>query len=120
MTDGRACNSDPKNAQYLGLVGQQRQKKGMPKKATRSKKRTIAIPRATFERLIKEISQELKADGMDKVLWSGEAVDCLHEETETFLTEKFQAAKYLCDTFEDRTLSMKHFQTAKNLGGLGA
>lgn len=87
----------------------------MSKKRTRSGKRSIAIPRATFERLIKEISQDLKPDAMSKVLWTGEAIDCLHEETETFLTEKFQTAKYLCDTFEDRTLSMKHFQTAKNL-----
>lgn len=87
----------------------------MSKKRTRSSKRSIAIPRATFERLIKEISQDLKSDSLSKVLWTAEAIDCLHEETETFLTEKFQKAKYICDTFEDRTLSMKHFHTVQNM-----
>ena len=92
----------------------------MGKKATRSSKKTIAIPRATFERLIKEISQDMKSEKLDRVLWSAEAVDGLHEEAETFLTEHFQNAKYLCDTFDDRTLSVKHFKSAQNLSTGGA
>ena len=78
---------------------------------TRSSKHTRAIPRATFDRLIKEIAQEMDLN----VMWSGDAIDALHEESETYLSERFQNAHYLCDTFKERTLSMKHFTSAKTL-----
>lgn len=84
----------------------------MPRK-TRSHKRQKAIPRATFERLVKEITADLHAD--KHVLWGASAIDVLHEESETLLAEHFQNAKYLCDTFEERTLGVKHFGSAKAL-----
>ena len=82
---------------------------------TRSSKRNHAIPRATFERLVKEIAQDLAQDGRPHVLWSAEAIDALHEESEVYLAEHFQHANYLCDTFNKKTLDMRHFNSAKNL-----
>ena len=97
-------------------VGRPFQSKRKMARKTRSRKPTQSIPRATFDRLIKEITQDIKADA----LWSAEAVDALHEECETFLAERFQGARYLCDAFKERTLTMKHFSTAQTLSSVSA
>lgn len=87
----------------------------MARKTRSSSKRTPAIPRASFERLVREISQNLALEGDKPVLWSAEAMDALHEESEVYLAEHFQNANVLCDTFKKKTLDMRHFNTAKNL-----
>jgi len=77
---------------------------------TRSKdRRSRSIPRATFVRLIKEICSEISQEPHN---WAEEAVDGLHEYAEAYLERHFGRANQLLDTFEQRTLSLKHFRSA--------
>ncbi len=82
-----------------------------------SRKTSHAIPRATFERLVKEIAQDIaqEKDYDYRVIWSSDAIDALHEETQNYISERFSKANFLCDTFKKKTLDMRHFDTAKTL-----
>jgi len=84
----------------------------------RSPRRSRAIPRATFERLVREITQELKVcSGEDphSILWSADAMNALHDDAESFLSEHFQKAHYVCENFKKRTLHPQHFEMAQAL-----
>lgn len=77
---------------------------------TRSKdRRSRSIPRATFLRLIKEICTDITPQSLN---WGEDAVDGLHEYAEAYLERHFGRARQLLDTFEQRTLSLKHFRSA--------
>lgn len=75
----------------------------------------LSIPRARFDRLVREIAQDLSNPKPERVLWSAEAMQGLHEEAEAFLAEHFQSAKRVCDVCDERTLGVKHFKTARAL-----
>lgn len=76
------------------------------------------VPRATFERLVKEITADLRPELPLK--WSAAGVDGLHQEAEEFLAEHFSNAGYVCDTFKRKTLNLNHFKTAQNLAKTSA
>lgn len=76
-------------------------------------KRQYVVPRATFERLVKEITADLRPDLPLK--WSAAGIDGLHQEAEEFLAEHFSSAGYVCDAFKRKTLNLNHFKTAQNL-----
>jgi histone H3/H4 len=79
------------------------------KQKASSDRRNRSIPRATFLRLVKEISNDTSTAPLN---WSEEAVDGLHEYAEAYLQRHFGRAHQLLDTFEQRTLSLKHFRSA--------
>lgn len=74
-----------------------------------SDRRNRSIPRATFLRLVKEISNDASYEPLN---WAEDAVDGLHEYSEAYLQRHFGRAHQLLDTFEQRTLSLKHFRSA--------
>lgn len=87
------------------------------KKATSSRlaeRRNRSIPRATFVRLIKDIAAEFSETQHN---WAEDAVDGLHEYAEAYLQRHFARAHQLLDTFEQRTLSLKHFRSATEVAG---
>ena len=86
------------------------------RKSSRSRKRLYSIPKATFARLVKEISEEVRAERDAAPLkWSAEGVDALQEETEAYLEHHFSKAKRLLDTFNQRTVGLKHFNDGRAL-----
>ena len=54
-----------------------------------------AIPVASFQRLVREISQDYKSD----LRWEAEALEALQVDTEAYLIGKFQKAKETLDLF---------------------
>ena len=79
------------------------------KKASSADRRHRSVPRATFVRLVKEISHDMSEHPLN---WAEDAVDGLHEYAEAYLERHFGRARQLLDTFEQRTLSLKHFRSA--------
>ena len=84
-------------------------KKMARRKASSADRRNRSIPRATFVRLVKEISNDLSTNPLN---WSEDAINGLHEYSEAYLERHFGRAHQLLDTFEQRTLSLKHFRSA--------
>jgi histone H3/H4 len=74
-----------------------------------SDRRNRSIPRATFLRLIKEISNDFSYEPLN---WAEDAVDGLHEYAEAYLQRQFSRATQLLDTFEQKTLDLRHFRSA--------
>ena len=72
---------------------------------TRRAKRARSIPRVTFARLVKEITEKR----LPGTKWSVAALNGLHEEAEQFLSERFDGARDLAMRFGHRTISLKHF-----------
>lgn len=78
-------------------------------KRKHSDRKNRSIPRATFLRLVKEISNDVSYEPLN---WAEDAIDGLHEYSEAYLQRHFGRARHLLDTFEQRTLSLKHFRSA--------
>ena len=71
----------------------------------------LTIPRLPFQRLCREICDERKIG----LRWRREALDCLQEAAEDFLTEFFQDS-YICAAHAKRvTLMDKDFVTLRRL-----
>jgi len=86
----------------------------MARSKTRSSRHANAIPRLTFQKLVRYIASQ--QGGEDK-LWSKKALAALQEESETYLAEHFQKAHYVCENFQKRTLHPRHFEMSQTLGG---
>jgi len=86
----------------------------MQPKKTRSsvsKYEQRAIPRASFVRIVKDISNTLSLS-KKPLKWSQKGIDGLHEEAESFLEQHFLRANKLLNAFEQRTLNLRHFNNA--------
>lgn len=79
--------------------------------AVYNRKNGRAMPRSTFVRLIKEITNEVSLSE-HPLKWSKEGIDGLQEATEAYVEKHFARANKLLDTFDQRTLSVKHFNSA--------
>ncbi len=77
-----------------------------------------SIPRATFNRLVREITDDLDRD---HIKWSANALRGLHEEAELYVKEHFERASALSDRFNHRTVGLKHFNDGRavSVGGIG-
>ena len=69
-----------------------------------------SIPRATFNRLVREITDDLDRD---YIKWSANALKGLHEEAELYVKEHFERASALSDRFNHRTVGLKHFNDGR-------
>jgi histone H3/H4 len=69
------------------------------------------IPRATFLRLVKEISNDVSFS-QQPLKWSEGSIDGLQEETEAYLANHFRKANVLLDAFHQSTLRSVHFKSA--------
>ncbi len=68
----------------------------------------LVFPKTPFQRLVREITQDIKNPDM---LWSAEAMEALQVASEAFLIEVFQDANELaifrdCETIEPRDMQM--------------
>ena len=74
-----------------------------------------SIPRATFNRLVREITDDLEAPPNSKhyIKWSAEALQGLQEESELYVKEHFERAATLSDRFNHRTVGLKHFNDGR-------
>ncbi len=78
----------------------------------RKRSRTAhCIPRATFARLVKEISNDVSFSQVP-LKWSEGSIDGLQEETEAYMTNHFRKANVLLDAFNQSTLRSVHFKSA--------
>ena len=69
-----------------------------------------SIPRATFSRLVREITDDLDRD---YIKWSAPALQGLQEESELYVKEHFERAAALSDRFNHRTVGLKHFNDGR-------
>jgi histone H3/H4 len=88
-----------------------------PRSGLSKRRQQKSIPRATFVRLVKEISQRVSLT-KDPLKWSQGSIDGLHEEAENYLEKHFARAGRLLDTFEQRTLNVRHFQSVGESGAV--
>lgn len=70
----------------------------------RSKKGKKGIPRAVFDRLVKELSSDLK----DNIMWQPEAIDALKETSENMLESRFERAANLAKMCKLETVRLEH------------
>ena len=70
-----------------------------------------SIPKATFDRLVREITQDYKSD----MKWSAPALRGLQEESELYLKEHFERAAAISGRFKHRTVGLKHFNDGRGL-----
>jgi histone H3/H4 len=70
-----------------------------------------AIPRASFIRIVKAISNEMCLS-KTPLKWSQTSIDGLHEEAEAYLEQHFSRANKLLNAFDQRTLHLRHFNNA--------
>jgi histone H3/H4 len=77
-----------------------------------------SIPRATFSRLVREITDDL---GRDYIKWSAKALQGLQEESELYVKEHFERAKTLSGRFNHRTVGLRHFNDGRavSVGSVG-
>lgn len=87
-------------------------KKRKQRPSSAASKRPNAIPRASFDRLVKEISEDVRMSD-HPLKWSRESIDGLQEETEAYVAMHFGKANRLLDAFEQRTLGLRHFRSAR-------
>ena len=75
---------------------------------TKSPKRRTAydIPRASFLRLVREITGNYRSE----MRWTGDALEALQGESEQFLGEHFGRARDLSERFKHSTVTLKHFE----------
>jgi histone H3/H4 len=73
---------------------------------------THAIPRATFARLVKEISNDVSFSEQP-LKWSEESIEGLQEEAEAYVANHFRKAHVLLDAFKQSTLRAVHFKSAE-------
>lgn len=97
------------------------------KKRTNRRKKSKSIPRATFVRLIKEITDEVIQDHnqdmhevglqpmLSSVLWCEEAKEHLHEAAEDYVEEHFRKAGDLSRRFKNKTVRPQHFNDGISL-----
>ncbi len=82
-----------------------------------------SIPRATFNRLVREITDDLELSPHTKqhIKWSANALKGLQEETELYVKEHFERASALSDRFNHRTVGLRHFNDGRavSVGGTG-
>ncbi len=64
-----------------------------------------AIPVASFRRLVREISYELKSD----LRWEAEALKALHVDAEAYLIQRFDEAKQRMRMARVKTVDVDHF-----------
>ena len=77
-------------------------------KSHNKKSSSRGIPRAVFERLVKEISQDIKAD----MQWQPEAIDALWESSERMIEARFQKAGDLARLCKVETVKPEHLLLA--------
>lgn len=70
-----------------------------------------SIPRATFARLVKEISNDVSFSEQP-LKWSEGSIEGLQEEAEAYLANHFRKAHVLLDAFKQSTLRAVHFKSA--------
>ena len=81
-----------------------------------------SIPRATFVRLVKEISDRIgMLPHLDsrQIKWSAKALQGLQEEAELYVKEHFERASALSDRFNHRTVGLKHFNDGRAVSVFG-
>jgi histone H3/H4 len=66
----------------------------------------LDIPRATFLRLVREITGNYRSE----MRWTAEALEALQGDAEQFLGEHFGRAKELSEHFGHSTVSLRHFE----------
>jgi len=64
-----------------------------------------AIPIASFNRLVREITDDIKSD----IRWEAKALEALHVDTEAFLIEKFYNADKNSRLCSKKTVNVKHW-----------
>ena len=79
------------------------------KKLSRSTK--IIIPKASFARLVKDITQDLS----QSIRWKAEAITALQDASEMYLTEGFMSADKARELSGHKTLSLNHFKYTTKL-----
>lgn len=81
-----------------------------------------SIPRATFNRLVREITGDLGVPPhtTSHIKWSAKALKGFQEESELYLKEHFERASALSDRFNHRTVTLKHFNDGRALSVFGA
>ena len=96
-------------------------------KRTNRRKKSKCIPRATFVRLIKEITDEVIAEHdkdmrevgvepmLSSVLWCDEAKEYLHEAAEDYIEEHFRKAGDLSRRFKNKMVGPQHFNDGVSL-----
>ncbi len=64
-----------------------------------------AIPVASFRRLVREISGDIRSD----LRWEGEALKALHVDAEAYLIQRFEDAKQRMKMARVKTVDADHF-----------
>ena len=70
-----------------------------------------SIPKATFCRLVRELTDDCKSD----MKWSAPALRGLQEEAELFIKEHFERASSLSGRFNHRTVGLRHFNDGRGV-----
>lgn len=73
---------------------------------SRRNKRTTAIPRLSFRRLVEEIASERKSD----LRIQKDAIEALQEAAENFMTHRFQRCSKLADLCKVGTVRDEHWR----------
>ena len=83
----------------------------MARVKTVPRKTLYSVPRATFQRLVREITGDFKSD----LRWTAEALEALQGDAEQFVEEHFARARDLSHRFGHSTVAPRHFER-KGLG----
>lgn len=76
----------------------------------------LQLPRATFIKVVKEISNEYKS----ALRWNGPAINALQDAAETYLTGMFQRAEKAREFRGSKTLTTKDLQYSLHMGSVEA
>jgi histone H3/H4 len=68
-----------------------------------------AIPAASFRRLVREISHDLRSD----LRWEAAALDALHVDAEAYLIQQFDDARQRMKMARVKTVDIDHFGVGK-------
>lgn len=67
------------------------------------------IPKAAFDRLVREICHENR---YDKTMWQPEALEALHDSCEQMLGRRFVHAQRLADLCRMETVNIQHWENS--------
>ena len=84
----------------------QKETDAVTRRSHQRRKKGLGFPRATFARLVKEISQDYKSG----LLWQPKGVQAVQEAAEHMLEQRFLKASRLAKLCKVDTITAAHFQ----------